>query len=300
MLTQSFLPLYFKTVYHLRNIFCPLIVAFFFSGCQAKTPEKQQKDTTQPKTTIGLHRDTSLSVNNLEFLILVPAKDILIKGDILLLPGWDFSNRKWCDSSDVCKTALQKGFRVIAPQMGRSVYATRYHPQTRKDFRSFPTITRLDSALELLKANYGFFKGQNLILGLSTGARGVALLCERKPNWFHAAAALSGDYNQVSMPNDNLMRLTYGPYSLYKKTWTVTDNPQTDATSLKTPIYLGHGMKDKVVPYGQTQDFARVLQKKHLDTTAVVLNLNKMAGHNFTYWRSELPAIWQFFETHTK
>jgi hypothetical protein len=30
------------------------------------------------------------------------------------------------------------------------------------------------------------------------------------------------------------------------------------------------------------------------------VNLNKMAGHDFNYWRSELPAIWQFFEKHTK
>ncbi|MFN4914159.1 MAG: alpha/beta hydrolase family protein [Sphingomonadales bacterium] len=239
-------------------------------------------------------------VNNLEFYIQVPKKDIPVKGDLLLLPGWDFSNTKWCDSTDVCKYALQKGYRVIAPQMGRSVYATRYYAQTRDDFRKFPTLPQLDSALEWLKTNGGFFSQKNLVLGLSTGARGVALLCERKPGWFDAAAALSGDYNQTTMPNDNLMQLTYGPYSIYRKLWTNTDNPQTDAGKLKTPIYLGHGMKDKVVPFGQTKDFAGVLQKKNPDASAIVLNLNKNAGHNFGYWRSELPAIWQFFEKHAE
>jgi dipeptidyl aminopeptidase/acylaminoacyl peptidase len=59
-------------------------------------------------------------------------------------------------------------------------------------------------------------------------------------------------------------------------------------------------LKDKVVPFEQTQDFARVLQKKKTNTATVVVNLNKMAGHDFSYWCSELPAIWQFFETHTK
>jgi pimeloyl-ACP methyl ester carboxylesterase len=282
------------------SFICAITLLITFSGCQAKTTTGIGKDTFQQQETLTFKRDTIVTVCNLEFLIQVPPKGNPVKGDLLLLPGWDFSYSKWCDSTNVCKTALQRGYRVVAPQMGRSVYATRYYTQTRGDLRKFPTLTQLDTALEWLKINGGLFSEKNLVLGLSTGARGVALLCERKPEWFHAAAALSGDYNQTNMPNDNLMRLTYGPYSLYKRLWTETDNPQTDATKLKTPIYLGHGMKDKVVPYSQTRDFARVLQKKHLDTAAVVLNLNKMAGHDFTYWQSELPAIWQFFETHTK
>ena len=282
------------------GIIYAIALLFSISGCQAKTITGIGKDSIQQQDILPIKHDTVITIYNLDFLIQVPQTGLTVKGDLLLLPGWDFSNRKWCDSTEVCKTALQKGFRVIAPQMGRSVYATRYYAQTRSDFRKFPTLLQLDSALEWLKTNGGFFSQKNLVLGLSTGARGVALLCERKPEWFQAAAALSGDYNQVSMPNDNLMRLTYGTYSLNKRLWAETDNPQTDAGKLKTPIYLGHGLKDKVVPFEQTQDFARVLQKKNSDSAAVLLNLDKEAGHNFSYWRSELPAIWQFFEKHTK
>jgi dipeptidyl aminopeptidase/acylaminoacyl peptidase len=183
--------------------------------------------------------------------------------------------------------------------MGRSVYATRYFPQTRQDFRAFPTLSKLDSALEMLKNQYGLFTEKNLVLGLSTGARGVALLCEHKPDWFHAAAALSGDYNQASMPNDNLMQLTYGPYELYKKTWIERDNPQTFANKMKTPIYLGHGLMDKVVPYRQTREFAAVLKGKTSSIDKVFLHIDTAAGHDFTYWRSELPAIWEFFGKYT-
>ncbi len=281
----------------LSNVFA-LALLLSFCGCQAKS--NTINDSAEKRDILSLKRDTTLTVCNLEFLIQFPQKNTPIKGDLLLLPGWDFSNTKWCDSTNVCKTALQKGYRVIAPQMGRSVYATRYYTQTRNDFRKFPTLPQLDSALEWLKTNGGLFSQKNLILGLSTGARGVVLLCERKPEWFHAAAALSGDYNQTTMPNDNLMRLTYGPYSLNKKLWTETDNPQTNADMLKTPIYLGHGINDKVVAFGQTKDFAGVLQKKNPNSSAVVLNLDKKAGHNFSYWRSELPAIWQFFENHSE
>jgi len=287
-------------MYKVFRIIFALQMVIFFLGCQAKTTANAAKDSIQPKTAQLLIHDTSIRILDLEFLVLIPRNEANAKGDLLLLPGWDYSNTKWCDSTNVCETALQMGYRVIAPQMGRSVYATRYYPQTRKDFLKFPTLSQLDSALELLKTQYGFFTQKNLILGLSTGARGVALLCERKPDWFHAAAVLSGDYNQTTMPNDNLMRYTYGPYSLYRILWTKTDNPQTDAIKLKTPIYLGHGMKDKVVPFGQTKNFAAVLQKNTTNSNAIKVNLEKNAGHDFSYWRSELPAIWQFFENHMK
>jgi predicted esterase len=269
------------------------------TGCQGKPHTEAHLDSIQPKTKAILLHDTLLTVNDLECYIQIPKKGVLVKGDLLLLPGWDFSNRKWCDSTNVCETALKKGFRVIAPQMGRSVYATRYFPQTRQDFRAFPTLPKLDSALEMLKNQYGLFTEKNLVLGLSTGARGVALLCEHKPDWFHAAAALSGDYNQASMPNDNLMRLTYGPYELYKKTWIETDNPQTFANKMKTPIYLGHGLMDKVVSYRQTREFAAVLKGKTSSIDKVFLHIDTAAGHDFTYWRSELPAIWEFFGKYT-
>jgi dipeptidyl aminopeptidase/acylaminoacyl peptidase len=64
---------------------------------------------------------------------------------------------------------------------------------------------------------------------------------------------------------------------------------------MKTPIYLGHGLRDRVVPSSQTQLFADALKIKKPDLP-VILHLDTKAGHNFSYWRSELPAVWQFFE----
>jgi putative tributyrin esterase len=281
-----------------RNINMLLPLLWLLVACMA-TPDKKANSTTAviPAKQAAV-RDTQISIHGIAFWVQSPADSVICVGDLLLLPGWDFTNRKWCDSTDVCKTALKKGYRVLAPQMMRSVYATRYFPETRADLKRYPTLAQLDSAIEGLSLNHGFFKQHNLVLGLSTGARGVALLCERKPGFFHAAAALSGDYNQVAMPGDNLMRLTYGNYAQFAKRWKNTDNPQTAADSLKTPLYLGHGARDRVVPVFQTREFNAALAKRTAPQSLVVLHINPAAGHTFGYWRSELPAVWDFFMRH--
>jgi len=280
----------------MNRLFIPLFLVL--QGCSGQSA----KDSTavlpaKPKAKpVYKALDTTVKIGGYEVRIQTPADSI--KGDLLLLPGWDFSNRKWCDSSDVCRTALAKGFRVVAPQMSRSIYAKKYFPETRADMAKHPTITWLDSAMDLLGKQFGCFKaGKNYVLGLSTGGRGVALICEAKPGFFHAAAALSGDFDQSKMPADNLSILVYGPYARFSNRWQTVDNPVHFADSMKTPIYLGHGLKDRVVPPSQTQQFAEVLKKKKPELP-VILHLDTNAGHTFRYWRSELPAVWQFFEKH--
>ena len=82
---------------------------------------------------------------------------------------------------------------------------------------------------------------KNYLLGLSTGARGVALLSLDCPKIFVKAAGLSGDYDQTQMPNDNLMKGFYGPYTDFKDRWTGKDNAVYRFKELQVPIYLGHG-----------------------------------------------------------
>jgi dipeptidyl aminopeptidase/acylaminoacyl peptidase len=181
--------------------------------------------------------------------------------------------------------------------MGQSIYASKYFPETRTDLAKYPTGTWLcDTAMVFLQTNFNIFStGKNYILGLSTGGRGVALVCERKPGLFDAAAALSGDFDQTAMPNDNLSTLIYGSYSKFKDRWKQIDNPGNDAAKINTPFYLGHGKRDKIVPVSQTTNFFNVLKKLHpkLD---LVLHIAEKKGHDFGYWRSELPEVWKFFE----
>lgn len=281
------------TVANWMRLFSFTLLLYFIS-CQAQPGVAVVADGKPVKYR---QTDTSIRFQGYEVRIQTPADSV--RGDLLLLPGWDFSNRKWCDSTDVCKTALAKGFRVIAPQMHRSVYATVYTNKTRPDLKQNPTLQWLDSMIDFLQLSRGYFKDKRYVLGLSTGGRGVALICERKTGFFHAAAALSGDYNQLSMPQDNLMTLVYGSSmsEVGQKIWSSVDNPQMNCQNMKTPIYLGHGMLDRIVPVRQTTEFAMALNQKHprLD---VKLHIDQTAAHNFKYWRSELPAIWEFFGKH--
>ena len=60
------------------------------------------------------------------------------------------------------------------------------------------------------------------------------------------------------------------------------------------PIYLGHGGKDAVVPFSQTESFYRALREAH-PRLKVVLNAPESAGHDFAYWRSEVRPAIDFF-----
>jgi len=273
---------------------------FIILSCSGQT---QVPNSLPPITKAA--KNVKIIFNKVGIWLQYPADSVSIKGDLILLPGWNFSNTKWCDSTEVCQTALAKGYRVIAPQMGQSIYATKYFPETRTDLRNYPTLLWLDSAINFMKDSMGMFQLKNYLLGLSTGARGVALICEKRPGFFHAAAALSGDFNQMSMPQDPLCSLVYGPFSKFMMRWKNIDNPQLflNNHAWNTPVYLGHGMKDKVVPVAQTQNFAAaILNNKKGGTfnpkADLVLHVEKDAGHTFVYWKSELPAIWSFFEAH--
>lgn len=291
--------------------------------CHANSIQKSKANAVVSK-------DTVVKIGGYKIRILRPADSIQAAGTLLLLPGWNYSNTKWCDSTDVCKTALQKGFAVVAPDMGKSIYATQYFPETRADYKAYPTLTWLDSALNILQAKHQLFskKGfmRNFVLGLSTGARGAALICARKPGFFHAAALLSGDYNQANITDDALCTNVYGPYHSFAERWKTIDNPVALVPKIVTPMYIGHGGFDKVVHVTQSIEFYDSLVSKQKFVLVqqnskyvvqkqnrlqgikgggfaqiryedyLVLNIEGVAGHDFAYWRSELPAIWRFFE----
>lgn len=238
-----------------------------------------------------------LSVGGVAVDIIEPTQ--AMRGDMLILPGWNFAKERWCNESSLCTKALAQGYRLILPEMHKSIYAERYFPETRQDWRNEPTLPWLtDTLIPYLQKEYNIFTtGRNYVVGLSTGARGVVLCCIKTGHFFKAGAALSGDYDQTTMPNDNLMRGFYGPYEKFADRWKNCDNPTTWINQLQTPIYFGHGMKDKVVPPAQTTVFYNKLTR--LDSlSGHQLHCDDNAGHDFKYWDSEVDAILDFFAKH--
>ena len=216
-------------------------------------------------------------------------------GDILLLPGWNFSRTLWCDSTTICEKAVKMGYRLIMPEMGKSIYASHYYPQTRKDWLKYPTLTWVcDTMIPLLQKKYGIFKSpKNYLVGLSTGARGVVMIAEKTGTLFTAGAALSGDYDQITEPKDNLITGVYGSISKFHLRWQTQDNPSHDIAKLKIPIYFGHASQDSLVPFYQTKMFYTFYSKSFPESKSVFNTIP--GGHNFRYWNSEVDNILKYF-----
>lgn len=215
------------------------------------------------------------------------------KATIVLLPGWNFSRTDWCARSSMCKEALAQGFALLMPEMGKSVYAEQFYPETREDWRVYPLRPWLrDRVIPLVQQRFGILKPEqaNFVVGLSTGARGAALLCLDMPDFWRGAVLLSGDYDQTQMPSDNLMRGYYGAYEKFSERWKTVDNIMQRLLFWKTPVYISHGLQDKVVPVAQSQQLCQAL-KRIYPQLRVVCHF-PAAGHDYKYWDSQVqPSI---------
>jgi S-formylglutathione hydrolase FrmB len=230
-------------------------------------------------------------------LIRVPHDSIAFSGTILALHGWNLPHTDWCEKTSLCEKALEQGYIVVLPDMGKSTYSNELYPQTRKDWMKYPTRKwLLDTLLVHLQEKLQLFlpEHSNYVLGLSTGARGATLIALDRPEIFKAAASLSGDFDQALLPNDNIYKGFYGSHTQFKERWQKVDNVVYSIKDFKVPIYLGHGFYDKVSPSAQTIMFYDTLQKYHPELHST-LHIDTLAKHDYQYWNSEVDAVLDFF-----
>ena len=223
-------------------------------------------------------------------------------GQILILPGWNYSRQKTITESNFCYAAIAAGYTIVIPEMLKSVYASQLFPETRTDWAVYPLIGWVtDSLMPFLQQKQQIFlKGQNnYILGISTGARGQALVLENQlcGSLFCAGVGLSGDYNQLDMPNDPLMTGFYGPYASFKERWQGLDNPWINAIKVKIPMLLCHGCKDQIVPVNQTKSFFDRLKVLNPQLGHEIV-IAPDAGHNQSFWDSQTKNVLLFFQKH--
>lgn len=217
-------------------------------------------------------------------------------GTMLILQGWNFPDTDWCDSTSLCEKALGEGYALVCPDMGKSIYAYTTYPETREDWLVYPTRRwMLEQMFPELKKHRLFERGErNVVVGLSTGARGAFLLALDLPDTFSAVACLSGDYDQRLAPGDNLYRGYFGTMSDFPERWSGKENPCTRLDQLKASVYLGHGSIDKVVNPAHTAQLAALLStRKDLQ---VQYHLAEGYGHDYRYWSSEVDALLHFMK----
>jgi pimeloyl-ACP methyl ester carboxylesterase len=275
----------------------PAMILISFCASRDVVPSREIVPAPGMRT-IRVPGASDSSVSMIDIDVYVPAKG-QITADILVLPGWKYSRTRWHRETDLLKLADRYGYRCVFPEMNISCYESQYFPQTR-DWMKWSLTPGgrwiREIFLPHMRENHGLFMpgGRNFLLGLSTGGRGVALVSLQNPGLFTAGAALSGDFNQLDMPRDNLMIGLYGPKG---ERWRVTDNPYRAASdgNWNMPIYIGHGGSDPVVPVEQSRRFAALLRKKYPGLKTAYSEA-KGQGHDFGYWNSELERVFSFFE----
>ncbi len=225
-----------------------------------------------------------------------------LAGNIIVLPGWNFPKEDWCNKSSLCKKALAKNYRLILPEMSKSVYSAKFYPQTRKDWQKYPDLNWvIKQMIPTLQKEYGILlsKQKNFLLGLSTGARGVVAIGMAAPELFKAGAALSGDYYPPTMPADRLMIGYLGTYYQYPERWkTGPENLVHQAKKLTMALYLGHGKQDKVVPINQSRLLLGALLEANPQRKLKYHWVD--AGHNYQYWNAEVDNMLGFFDEFLK
>lgn len=283
-------------------IFLPALMGLLAPEVSAenKSGHLKSKNSQSAKTALETVRLPSGSGNEKRTIAVdIYTPDKKIKADLLVLPGWNFLRTRWERETRILSYCKKYSYRCIFPEMGITLYESEYFPETTMKWGALPGGEWVKKILipYLQKKKILRKHGNNFVLGLSTGGRGVALLSLQNPSLFKAGASLSGDFNQTAMPKDRLMSGTYGGYRKFSKRWQTVDNPENEVKKgkWKMPIYLAHGTADRVVPFEQTRQFYLTL-KKYKPDLKVKFHAAEGYGHDFNFWDSELSPVFKFFQ----
>ncbi len=220
-----------------------------------------------------------------------------IRGTVFLLHGYNLPASQWCEKTDLCKKASEFGFVMIIPDFLKTTYQEKFYKETNPNFRIYPTrkwirdtvILQLQSQFHLL------INGENnFVYGLSTGARGAALLAVDLPETFKGCACLSGDFDQSKLPLEKIYHNYYGPYETFKKRWATDDNLHYLIQRWKMPIYIAHGLSDNICPSSQSSKFWSLIHHTYPNLLAK-LNIVSNAKHNYDFWGSQTQPVLSFF-----
>lgn len=253
-------------------------------------PSMQEPSPIYPeRPSVEVHRWGQVEVE-------IRMPDTETSGCLVLLPGWNFSRQDWCQNSTLCTQAQAQGLVLILPEMGKSLYTRQLYPETRADWRGFPTLAWVLDTLIPRSQKLGLLKRdqRNFIAGISTGARGALRVLAETDTLFRAGVLLSGDYMPEDMPRDNLMRGYCGPLEQFPQRWKETENPSAQLGRLQAPLYVGHGNMDRIVPVSQSVNLFAALQSTHPKLIHQCRLHTPDAGHNYTYWEGETDNILAF------
>ncbi len=283
------------------------IIALIMTSCAGKADNKkdlkiESQGENKTKVIIPRGNDTIISAKyDCCFVVTTeikyPSIETEIKGTILMLHGWNLPASEWCKKTTFCEKALAQGYVLIIPDYIKCNYTLEIYPQTRAEYQKYPTITWImETQIPDIQQQFGLLKeGQNnMVAGISTGARGATLLAYYLPEIFKACASLSGDFNITAMQDEFLYYAFLGYYTDFPDRWK-KECFAYDCENYKVPTYIGHGKADKVSPVMQSTSMYDSI-KLHNPELKLIGNFPEYSGHNYDYWESETDAVLSFFK----
>lgn len=255
---------------------------------------------------------------------------------ILFLPGWNYSAVDWKTKTSIVDSATSQGYSVLLVDMGKSVYMDSVYPQARSDYKNYPTRTWLWSEVLSAYRNKGWFVDflratdvpKSHIFGLSTGARGAALLFLDHPSAFSKVVLMSGDFDPLLDKNDALLTNSMGKYDQFKIRWNQGSNNiqfrfknaliehpliVSDFNDSVEPVqlFIAHGQKDKVVPIAHSENLCAIFPNNELVYLKFTSNLDRKkikridpvkihvqcwldptGAHDYEFWEKASKKAW--------
>ena len=221
---------------------------------------------------------------------------------VIALHGWDHSPELFKSKSDLASLADQYGLVIAAPSMGKTVYETRFYPETKGEWTTAPgTRWVAEVILPYLRHHFAVWedRAHTAVIGYSTGGRGAVLLAEAYPE-FAFAGSLSGTYDMMTLkPAEGEYKIhavVYGARDAFKERWQL-DNCVAPARLAKlrgTRLFIAHGAKDRVVTLDQLEALRSALKGSGAEAELVVA---PEGGHDWSFWNSQWGRL---FEVMTK
>jgi S-formylglutathione hydrolase FrmB len=215
---------------------------------------------------------------------------------VIALHGWNGRPEDWQRGPSLAALAEQHGVVVACPDLGTSVYESRYYPESRGRWHAAPGAVFVgEVVLPAVRALPGVRqdRGGTAIIGYSTGGRGALVVAERCAE-FAFAASLSGTYDlgllRPAEGEYKIHAVVLGPRARYAARWRDEDVAvDARAPALRgVGLYLAHGGADRIVGVSQLRAMERFLARHEL--TAEV-GVDPAAGHEWRFWEGQLGAV---------
>jgi len=278
-----------------NHLFILIIILTTIISCQRKEKINFEKLTPRKSFLYVDHRnDTTFKIkraNNDLNVYLLANNNFFTRGTVILLHGWDLSPLSWCDQTSFCDELLSMGYHVIIPDMGKSVYASQYYPETVGTMAMYPQLPFvLDTLLPFLQDSIHILNNShnNFLIGYSMGARGALAIAENTENIFSRLVLISGEYDQTLVPEDNILTMYFGSYQQFPERWEGKDNLLRNIDKLNIPVLILHGQNDDVISAIQSDTLAEVLENKNKFYIKTIYN---NYGHDFDFVQKTIKDV---------